>query len=79
MSTDTKFGLSDLKNKIIQIVLKLYSYAQRAWREASQAHYNFDMLKGQEGRHFNKDYETEIYCGCTQDTLRESDFHPQHS
>ena len=45
---------------MIQFVLKLYFYAQRAWREASRAHYNFDKLKGQEDQEYNKDYETKI-------------------
>ena len=47
-------------NRIIQLVLKLYSYPQRAWREASGAHYNFDVFKGQEVRYCNKNYKTEI-------------------
>ena len=55
-----KFGLSDLKKQINYFALIFYSYAQRAWWEASQAHYIFDKLKGQEGRYCNKDYETEI-------------------
>ena len=33
-----------LKKKINLFVLKLYFYAQRAWREASQVHYNFDKF-----------------------------------
>ena len=28
------------------IDLKVCSYAQKAWREASRAHYNFDIVKG---------------------------------
>jgi len=35
-----------LKKKNNLFVLKLYFYAQRAWREASQGDYNFDKLKG---------------------------------
>ncbi len=35
-------------------------YAQKAWREASQAHYNFDIVKGQDGQYCDKDYETKI-------------------
>jgi len=35
-----------LKKKINLFALKLYFYAQRAWKEASQAYYNFDKLKG---------------------------------
>ncbi len=50
----------DLKKQIIYFDLRFYSYAQKAWREASRAHYNFDIVKGQEGQYCNKDCETEI-------------------
>ena len=59
-SFNFEYLLSDPKKRIIQFVLKLYFYAQRAWREASRAHYNFYKLKRQEGWDCNEDYETEI-------------------
>ena len=45
---------------MMMIVLKMYLYAQRAWRKASPAYYIFDKLKRQGGWDCNKDYETEI-------------------
>ena len=53
-------GLLDLKKQIIYFDSRFYSYGQKAWREASRVHYNFGVVKGQEGQYCNKGCEIEI-------------------
>ena len=54
MSTETKFGLSDLKKENTWFTLKSCSYAQKAF----QGHYSFGKLGGYKGLYQRKYYET---------------------
>ena len=46
MSTETSFGLSDLKKDNTWFILKSCSCAQKACQEVFQAHYSFGKLGG---------------------------------
>ena len=46
MSTETYFGLLDLKKYNTWFTLKSCSCAQKAYQEALQAHYSFGKLGG---------------------------------
>ena len=59
-SSETNFGLADLKKENTWSTLKLCSYAQKYCQESFQAHYSFGKLRGYKGLYYNKYYETQI-------------------
>ena len=60
MSTETNFGLSDLKKDNTWFTLKSCSCAQKDFQEAFQAHYIYVKLGGYKGLYCSKYYETQI-------------------